>query len=704
MADSEHKAAEEEKAKYPAFLGRLNMRFGKGSDYKLPHGTQATKDDAALTTILKNKGTYIRSKYKGQRAASGAAEAEGDDEELGLPGKAAASEATATGKTSGIPIFGESDAEARVGWSLGHSKVARETTAELQEAARTTRLSAENSHALGHADYGTDHELSAPSASKAQNTEQLAIELAMRKGAKDLNAAAGLTDGTSLVHMKITDALDPKSGQLRARRLKLIRRANAADKDGTVVFDHLMDGDRLHISKDEAYDVGKRAHAALIAGKAVPRATARHGDGKGSGDRKGMDPAIAPTRDDLHDHQKKVLSDLKTNQKAAEATGLHRFKNEIDDRKGVKMVGPAFTEVAFPGAAAPIEGQKALTTVRDHVATTHSKSAEEAAAWKKNFETSGSLPADADSKMQKRMNVLMDSFGDRLAGGTEDIDAGEDDPVDFKKGSDHGHRVAMEKAVRDSGMTHHEQQLLALQFASVKKSGNHSRLSADEKKLLLGIHSISEGLPEHEVLTKSKREAKAKQLFKASSFLADSSDDEAEHKSNSSDDEDDSADDGKAAAMLLSSSHPLAQKPAPLFSEQHSIASMAAAPGLGDDDFEEEDMKPPAASSLFSSLPTGGGHQPPLAATLGDEEDDFADEEGFDGDFSGDEEDDDELPQFKPARVAQKMKMSQRPDLAAAGARQVKKKRREPSSAIPKPGGDKGPKGAGPPKGGPPKY
>jgi len=686
MADSAHKAAEEEKAKYPAFLGRLNMRFGKGSDYKLPKDTPASKGDAKLAAMLKDRGKYIHSKYKGRRAkpaaaAAAAAEAEdeADDELYGLAGKAAASGGVQTGKTSGIPVFGESDAEARVGWSLGHSQVARETTADLQKAANTPRLSAENSHALGHADYGTDHELSAPSASKAQNTEQLAIELAMRNAAKDLNTKAGLADGTSLVHMKITDALDAKTGQLRARRLKLIRRANAADKDGTVVFDHLMDGDRLHISKDEAYDVGKRAHAAIMTGAAAPRATARDGDGKGSHERKGLDAAIAPTRDNLHDHQKKVLADLKANQKAAEATGKHRFKNEIDDRKGVNMIGPGFTEAKLPGAAASITGQKALDTVRDTVATSHSKSAEEKAVWKKNFETSGSLPADKDSKMQKRMNTLMDTFGDRLASGTDDIDVGEDDPVDFSKGSNHDHRVAMQQAVRDSGMSHHEQQLLGLQFASVRKSGNHSRLSADEKKLLLGIHSISEGLPEHEVLTKSKREAKANQLFTASSFLADSDDDDSEHKSNSSGDEDDSADDSKASAMLSPGTHVPAHTPPSFLSSQHSLAAVAASSGLGeDDDFLDE------------------------------EESDFADEEHFSGDedeFGDDDEVGDEPAQFTPARVAQKMKMSDRDPVAEEDELLRKKKRHDPTgrgSQFKR--GGKGPKRDGPFGRKPPKY
>ena len=653
----------------PAYLGRLNMRFGKGSDYKLPHGMSASKDDAALTAILKDKATHIRSKYKGRRAAGAVADVEDDDELHGMAGKADADVVGGKGKTSGIPIFGESDAEARVGWSLGHSDVSRKTTEELRSVAKTSKLSAENSHALGHADYGTDHELSAPSASKAQNTEQLAIELAMRKAAKDLNASAGLTDGTSLVHMKITDALDAKTGQLRARRLKLIRRKDAADKEGTVVFDHLMDGDRLHISKDDAYSVGKQAHTSLMAGKAVPRATARHGDGKGIGDRKGMDAAAAPTRDDLHDHQKQVLKDLKANQAAAEATGKHRFKNEIDDRKGVKMVGPAFTDVDFPGGAQGETGQKALEAVRDTVATAQSKSPEEKAVLQKRFETSGSLPADADSKMQKRMNTLMDTFGDRLASGTDDIDVDDDAPIDFSKGSDHAHRVAMQQAVRDSGMSPDDQQLLGLQFARVKRSGNHSRLSADEKKLLLGVHSISEGLPDHEVLTKSKRQEKAKQLFTASSFLA-ASDDEEEHKSNSSDNDSSDDETGMSSGLALSNSHPSVQKPSSSMFPQHSPASLGAPSVFG------EDL---------------------------DDEDDFGDEEDYAGDF-GDDEAHDEPPGFVAKRVAQKAKRAfgAEDEPSEEEERKVKKKRRDMGGAKSRIVRKQGPKGPGKRK--PPKY
>ena len=693
MSDTEDKGKGKEKAKYPAFLGRLNMRFGKGSDYKLPHGTPSSKTDEQLTAILKNKNDeYIRSKYKGRRAAPADPEDDIEEEEdlAGLAGKAPAKVDNGKGKTSGIPLFGESDAEARVGWSVGHSIIAHQTTEELRKAAHSPKISAENSHALGHADYGTDHELSAPSASKAQNTEQLAIELAMRKAAKSLNSEAGLKDGTSLVHMKITDALDKETGQLRARRLKLIRRAHAGDKDGTVVFDHLMDGDRLHISRDEAYAVGKKAHDAIMAGNAAPRATARDDDGKGKFDRKGMDATVAPTRDDLHDHQKDVLTKLKQNQNIAEKAGLHKFKNQMDDRKGVTMVGPAFTEAKFPGSAKPKVGQDALNKVRDTVATAQSKSADEKATIAKQFETSGSLPADADSKMQKHMNVLMDEFGGHLSSGTEDIDVGEDDAINFKAGSNHDHRVKMEQAINDSELSPHELQMLKLRFDAVKASGNHSRLSVDEKKLLLGLHSVSADLPEHKILTARERKARLAGKFTSSSFPEEFDYDEDERKSASDDEEDDSFDDGKSAAVHMFSSHPDAQKPLSQKLSSHFSMSHFELDDDEEDEDRDRDRRPASSSSHRASMMHSDNLQGLGASS-------FADEDDYD------EEDGDEFEDEEAPRVSVKSKHGARdaeyddddPHKPPADPEERERKKKRPADSVAK----LKPKGVGNPKG-----
>ncbi|MEP3244161.1 MAG: hypothetical protein ABJN40_17925 [Sneathiella sp.] len=392
MADVGHQDAD-----YPDYLGRLHLRFPRG--YR-PKTEQRTPEH--LADVYKSKAN-IRSKYKGTRGAE-------------------------TGATSGIPIFGNEDAADRLNWSVGHTAARQGLQENLIREAAAMRVppsgvSAENSHALGHADYGTDHELSAPAASKAQNTEQLAIELAMRAAAQHLNQ--GQDPDASLVHAKITDVLHPETGQLMARRFKLIRREDAADKQGTVVFDHLMDGRQLHISKEDAFARGRQAYEALMRGSAADRVLAdaeemkpkaksgkaKAAAGKGRQLRKGMQGTAAPSRMELMSHQYSNLAQLQKNRLA--------LKKEADvgigpvpDRKGVSMIGPAFTDAQFPGELGPEKksGQAALDEHRAHMARyvgTRGQPPE-------SFLESGGLPAGNEANLLRHVGVLENTFGSQL--------------------------------------------------------------------------------------------------------------------------------------------------------------------------------------------------------------------------------------------------------------------------------------------------
>lgn len=391
---------------YEPYLGRLHMRVaGRAFEQSI---ADERLSDGDLRTLYKKDGN-IRSKYQGRRRAS-------VDGEKGL--------------TSGIPIFNSEDAADRTGWSVGHTKLRAKTTSSLRELARergmsaqfaARHVSAENSHALGHGDYGVDHLLSAPSASKAQNTEQLAIELAMREAAGKLNG--GLADkNQSLVHAKITDVLHPETGQLMARRYRLIRRQDANDQEGTVVFDHLMDGRRLHISKDEAFGLGKRAHDALMADQG-DRVTAENSVYPGS-DRARLRLAadISPQKDELKGHQTGVRSGMQ-----AKVSGLGVLaRRQMQDRDGLKMAGPALTNVLFPDEvdigrpAGEADGQNALDEARRRAAMhmarasvlesgigpggdAETQAQTEALA---DFNTSGSVPSDPTTLMMRGMQSM----------------------------------------------------------------------------------------------------------------------------------------------------------------------------------------------------------------------------------------------------------------------------------------------------------
>ncbi|MFT6557700.1 hypothetical protein [Sneathiella sp.] len=401
----------------PAYLSRLHMRLhGAAFDNSKPKETLPLAELASLYRDQNKR--LIRSKYKGKRAFSPAPDARIDTED------------DQVSHTSGIPIFGNDDAAARVGWSYGHTETRSFTTQALKEHARlggtgaysdrflADHATAENSHALGHGDYGTDHLLSAPPASKAQNTEQLAIELAMRAAAEKVNAEKGVGPDQSLVHAKITDVLHPHTGQLMARRFKLIRRADKNDTKGTVVFDHLMDGRRLHISRDEAFGLGERVHEALTKDPVAARKP--HNESVG---RKGLGDVIAPTATELRDHQYRVLREL---QQAKPKNIWERAQSR--DRAKVNMVGPAFTDAAFPPDDLlrlddnTLTGESALREMRSRAVGHHPDvpedddedqqiSTDEAfEAVDTRFETSGSVPADGDTTLLRGVQSIRAAF------------------------------------------------------------------------------------------------------------------------------------------------------------------------------------------------------------------------------------------------------------------------------------------------------
>lgn len=423
---------------YQPYLARLHMRVSTPAHKRSMKGEKLS--DSQLRKLYRNP-TAIRSKYKGARGQSRQQRQLSRSLSLSSPsspsnsfGRSKSSPifdfsfstgsppsskdpiVNQPGHTSGIPIFGEDDSSARTGWSVGHTFQRSTTKTKLAALAKQRRLRkhvvAENSHALGHGDYGVDHLLSAPPASKAQNTEQLAIELGMRQAAQKLNAQHGLGTEHSLVHAKISDVIHPQTGQLLARRFKLIRRANADDKEGKVVFDHLMDGQRIHISKQEAMKLGAHVHDSLMddgsAFWSSYKPVAPYSADDGQGPRGGTGGITAPTRTGLRLHQANVLKALQQKRKGVSIKDRFSLK----DRKGVPMVGPAFTGVSFPpatkfGQRQIYSGQQALVEARRRAMKNYTNAPVDSDFV---FHHSGSVPSDADSLMHAGMQSLRARF------------------------------------------------------------------------------------------------------------------------------------------------------------------------------------------------------------------------------------------------------------------------------------------------------
>ena len=245
--------------------------------------------------------------------------------------------------TSGIPLFGDQTnhpPQDRIGWNVGHSMSRNNMSEKLSSVNKYNPVRAENSHALGHGDYGTDHMISAPPASQHQNTEQLAIEDGMREAAKAL--------GQDKVRMKITDILDPKTGWLKVRRFKLLRK-NPADGEYVVVFDHLMDGERKGITFGTASALKAQVKSALL-NPAITKAN-KATDPTKTHDKTTKPAANDLTQNDLFSHQQQVRADVGTelNKDAANR-----------DFKSVNWVGPGYTELTKGGGAKTYTGNQAL--------------------------------------------------------------------------------------------------------------------------------------------------------------------------------------------------------------------------------------------------------------------------------------------------------------------------------------------------------
>lgn len=407
---------DEERDTPPAWLQRLNLRFPGGRDHT-PRGVAATRSMDDLKRIYKDKDNYIRSKYKGNRA--------GDQHQ-----------------TSGIPIFGTSNPTERSGWSKGHNLFARELTRSLRTDGGSQQIGAENSHALGHGDLGVEHYLSAPPASEHQNTEQLAIELAMREAAKDLNTEHDdfLEDGQSMVRFKSTDVINPDTGALEARRIKLMRRKDPSKAWGGgnefVAFDHLMDGRRKGITKDEAFGLGKSVYKALTSDDAVA-SPFKDGDRKGSGN------VVAPTRGELSQHGVDLLKALRDSKK--EKQGGNPFAS-VNDREGVNFIGPAFTDVSIKGGDR-ISGQNALSSTINQI--TQGKDA----GYREAFKTTSGLPADEQTKLQRSLPGHLKTMQEHYQYFTQGLgDSPSDDQVrqrlaSAKQGS-HFHFTAFQEMVQ----------------------------------------------------------------------------------------------------------------------------------------------------------------------------------------------------------------------------------------------------------------
>ena len=271
----------------------LSKRTGLGvRDYTKKNDV---RDNAILEEIYKDKsGKYLRSKWKGKR----------DD-----PGK----------KTLGIPLrTGDRKTEKkekktadRIGWTEGHNN--------LRDQEIEPKVRHENSHALGHGDYGSDNYLSAPPATKFQNTEQLAIEEGAREAAsKDYE-----------VRIKITDVINKETGRLEVRRFKI----STMNKDGEwiCVFDYLMDGQRKGLTRKDTFELKKNVFNSIKNPPKEVSESKKKGARKGIGEVKSRDDEINALRAHQHGVSKQFIFSAKNRAPV----------NMMD----VLSLGPGFTEL-----------------------------------------------------------------------------------------------------------------------------------------------------------------------------------------------------------------------------------------------------------------------------------------------------------------------------------------------------------------------
>lgn len=296
----------------------IAMRFPGGRDYSTREGEDEVRDQTQLKEAYKNQD-LMRSKYKGN------ATDRGDDNRRA---------------TSGVPISGERNEIPRAGWSEAHTILSQELTAKLRINSGKAHNKAENSHALGHGDFGVDHLLSAPPASKHQNTEQLGVEVAMRLAAQDLPPDS--------IRLKVTDAIDPQTGALAVRRMKIMRRIDNSkgwDAPGNVkiAVDHLMDGERKGITKEKVLELSGEVYGALT--DADPRKTFDTYASKKTLENRGINRGVinAPTLAALETHASDTLSSFQKNKQQNKQQ--NKPADESLDRLGVPLEGPAYTDL-----------------------------------------------------------------------------------------------------------------------------------------------------------------------------------------------------------------------------------------------------------------------------------------------------------------------------------------------------------------------
>ncbi len=129
---------------------------------------------------------------------------------------------------------------------------------------------AEASHALGHANLGSEEEINAFAASGHQNTEQLAIENAFRDHVAGKDDEHGKRRDN--LRLNITGYVhgeeNENPGRLKYQRFKIYRKDEKSGKWHKVV-DHLMDGQRGDIDKTEAKHLYESIQSQIKSGPAL---------------------------------------------------------------------------------------------------------------------------------------------------------------------------------------------------------------------------------------------------------------------------------------------------------------------------------------------------------------------------------------------------------------------------------------------------
>lgn len=267
-------------------------------------------DELPDLPIVKDYPELARHPVGGRRAGSGlrvpyrgAAMGGGGDHAaaLALPASASPDASAPAGSAvararlpqTGPSIASSGSLHARTSHSQAAADIRDAMSLQLKEDAKARGvrmrygIRAEHSHAIAHGDGGTESLLDSPPASHPQNTEQLAYELAYRQArgilmsaagpAAAMPAAAAASSSASAapaapairdMHLAAHDVLNAQ-GHLEARRLSI----TLMHADGRQTQHHrVMDGRRLHISKDGAEKAGQDFLTELLGAAGAPRA------------------------------------------------------------------------------------------------------------------------------------------------------------------------------------------------------------------------------------------------------------------------------------------------------------------------------------------------------------------------------------------------------------------------------------------------